>query len=100
MHITDDQLATYKKQGFLIIENFLSPAERQAALEGFFTFFAPPYKRYLANDRQNDTPRHARCSSPGTTPVSTVSPPIPTSSMPPNASWALARSASVRVTWE
>ena len=57
MHITDTQLATYKEQGFLIVEDFLTPAEQQSALDGFFTFFAPPYDHYLANDRQNDTPR-------------------------------------------
>ncbi len=57
MHITDAQLATYKEQGFLIIENFLTKEEQQAALDGFFTFFAPPYDLYIANDRKNDTPR-------------------------------------------
>ena len=57
MHITDAQLATYKEQGFLIVENFLTREEQQAALDGFCTFFAPPYDRYVANDRENDTPR-------------------------------------------
>ena len=56
MHITDAQLATYKEQGFLIVENFLTKDEQQAALDGFFTHFAPPYDQYLANDRRNDTP--------------------------------------------
>ena len=56
MHISDAQLDTYKEQGFLIIENFLTPDEREAALEGFFTHFSPSYDRYCANNRQNDTP--------------------------------------------
>lgn len=42
MRLTDQQLHTYKDQGFLIVENFLTPQERQAALDGFFRFFAPP----------------------------------------------------------
>ncbi len=46
MHITDAQLATYKKQGFLIIENFLTKDEQEAALQGFFTLFAPPFDEY------------------------------------------------------
>ena len=36
MHITDAQLAPYKEQGFLIVENFLTKDEQQAALDGFF----------------------------------------------------------------
>ena len=36
MYITDAQLATYKDQGFLIVENFLTKDEQQAALDGFF----------------------------------------------------------------
>ena len=39
MHITDDQIATFKKQGFLIIKNFLSKQEQEAALDGFFKVF-------------------------------------------------------------
>lgn len=57
MHITNEHIATYKKQGFVIIENFLSGAERQAALEGFFNLYAPPYDHYIAQERQNDTPQ-------------------------------------------
>ena len=75
MHITDAQLATYKEQGFLIVENFLTKDEQQAALDGFFTHFAPPYDQYLANDRRNDTP--SKYSSLGTTPASITSPFIP-----------------------
>ena len=55
MHITDEQLATYKKQGFLIVENFLSKAEQEAALDGIFSHFAPPYERWAANNQENDT---------------------------------------------
>ena len=57
MHITDEQLETYRRQGFLIIENFLSSAERDAALDGFFTHFSPPYDEYVAAGRQNNTPK-------------------------------------------
>ena len=57
MHITDEQLAQFKEQGFLIVENFLSQPEQEAALEGFFRFFAPPYEEYVANNRVNDRPR-------------------------------------------
>ena len=56
MHITDAQLATYKEQGFLIIKNFLSDDEREAALDGFFTLFAPPYDQYIAQGKKNNTP--------------------------------------------
>ena len=56
MHITDAQLATYKEQGFLIIKNFLSDDEREAALDGFFTLFAPPYDQYIAEGKKNNTP--------------------------------------------
>ena len=59
MHITDAQLATYKKQGFLIIENFLTEDEREAALHGFFTLFAPPFDKYESQKRQNNTPKQA-----------------------------------------
>ena len=58
MHITDAQLATYKKQGFLIIESFLTEDEREAALQGFFTLFAPPFDEYESQKRQNNTPKH------------------------------------------
>ena len=56
MHITDAQLATYKEQGFIIIKNFLSDDEREAALDGFFTLFSPPYDQYIAQGRKNNTP--------------------------------------------
>ena len=57
MHITDDQLTTYRKQGFLIVENFLTDEERAAALDGFFTLFAPRFEDFVAAGRQNHTPR-------------------------------------------
>ena len=57
MHITDSQLDTYREQGFLIVENFLTPDERDAALDGFFSLFAPSYDHYIANNHENDTPR-------------------------------------------
>ena len=57
MHITDDQLDRYRRQGFLIIENFLTEQERSAALDGFFSRFAPPYQEYVAAGRNNLTPR-------------------------------------------
>jgi len=57
MHITDAQLALFKEQGFLIVENFLTADEKDAALAGFFHFFAPPYDEYIEKERQNDRPR-------------------------------------------
>ena len=57
MRITDEHIATYQRQGFVIIEHFLTEAERQAALDGFFTLFAPPYDEYVANGRKSDTER-------------------------------------------
>ena len=57
MHITDAQLATYKKQGFLIVENFLTEDERKAALHGFFTLFAPSFDEYESQKRKNNTPK-------------------------------------------
>ena len=41
VRLTDKQIETYREQGFLIVENFLTPEEREAALEGFFHFFSP-----------------------------------------------------------
>ena len=58
MRITDEQLATFRDQGFLIVENFLTRDEREAALDGIFTLFAPPYDRHVAKNRENDTPSH------------------------------------------
>ncbi len=55
MRITDEQIATFKKQGFVIIENFLTEAEREAVLDGFYKWFAPPYAEYVASGRKNST---------------------------------------------
>ena len=57
MRITDEQLDRYRRQGFLIIENFLTEQERSAALDGFFSLFAPPYEDYVAAGRKNLTTR-------------------------------------------
>ena len=59
MHISDQQLDTYRKQGFLIVENFLTEEERRAALDGFFSLFSPPYEDYAAAGEQNRTPHQA-----------------------------------------
>ena len=75
MHITDAQLATYKEQGFLIVENFLTKDEQQAALDGFFTHFAPPYDQYLPTTAAT-TPL-GKYSSLGITPASITSRSIP-----------------------
>ena len=57
MHISDEQLDTYRRQGFLIVENFLTEEERRAALGGFFSLYAPSYQEYVAAGRKNRTPR-------------------------------------------
>ena len=57
MYITDEQLSLYKKDGFLIVENFLNEKERKSALDGFYKHFAPPYQHYLDNNRENNTPK-------------------------------------------
>ncbi|MEE3233243.1 MAG: phytanoyl-CoA dioxygenase family protein [Candidatus Latescibacterota bacterium] len=57
MYITDEQLSQYKKDGFLIVENFLNEKERKSALDGFYKHFAPPYQHYIDNNRENDTPK-------------------------------------------
>ena len=59
MHITDEHLTTYKKQGYLIFENFLSKAEQEAARDGSFSLFAPSYERWVANNQENDTASRA-----------------------------------------
>ncbi|HCL27336.1 MAG TPA: hypothetical protein DIC52_02735 [Candidatus Latescibacteria bacterium] len=56
MHISNEQLETYRRQGFLIVENFLQAEEREAALDGFFTLFSPAYDEYVAANRKNETP--------------------------------------------
>lgn len=59
VRLTDKQIGTYRKQGFLIVENFLTSEEREAALEGFFHFFSPSFEDFIAADRQNNTPQQA-----------------------------------------
>ena len=77
MHISDRQLDTYRKQGFLIVENFLTEEERRSALDGFFSLFSPAYADYAAAGREQSTPRNRGCFR-GITPVSTTSPSTPT----------------------
>jgi hypothetical protein len=57
MRISDQQIAQFKKDGFLIVENFLAPEERDAALKGFFEWFSPPYEEWLALGKQNNRPQ-------------------------------------------
>ena len=57
MRLTDEQIATYLEQGFIIIENFLTADEALAARQGFYAFFAPPYDQYIADGRHNNTPQ-------------------------------------------
>jgi hypothetical protein len=56
MRISDEQIVQFKKDGFLIVENFLAPEERDAAIEGFFEWFSPPYEEWLALGKQNNRP--------------------------------------------
>jgi hypothetical protein len=56
MRISDEQITQFKKDGFLIVENFLAPQKRDAAIEGFFEWFSPPYEEWLALGKQNNRP--------------------------------------------
>lgn len=47
MHITDEQIAQLRADGFLIVPNFLSPTEAKAAREGFFRTYAPAYPDWI-----------------------------------------------------
>ena len=98
MHITDDQLDRYRRQGFLIIENFLTEQERSAALDGFFSLFAPPYEDYVAAGRNNLTPRQGLFpwDHSGLNHV-TVHPDLDL--RPPNGCSVRARSGWTRATW-
>lgn len=51
MRITDEQIKTLRKQGFVFVENFLSEEEQSAALEDFFNLYAPSYEDYIASGR-------------------------------------------------
>ena len=42
MYITDAQLAVYKEQSFLIVENCLTRDEQEAALDGFLPILPHP----------------------------------------------------------
>ena len=42
--LTDEQIAQYKRDGFLIVSNFLNPEETRAAQEGFYRHFAPHWQ--------------------------------------------------------
>ena len=57
MHITDEQIATFREQGFLVVENFLSEEERLDALDGFYTLFSPSFDEYVSAGRKNTTPQ-------------------------------------------
>lgn len=57
MRITDEQIQFFKKNGFLIVENFLSEEERKQAAEGFYDWYAPPYEQWLAAGKQNNRPK-------------------------------------------
>ena len=58
MHISDEQIAQYRSQGFLIVERFLTEVERAAAIDGVFTLFSPSYDDYVAAGRHNNSPQH------------------------------------------
>lgn len=47
MRITDTQIAQLREQGFLIVHNFLSPAETDAARTAFYRDFSPPLQQWL-----------------------------------------------------
>ena len=48
VYVTDEQIAQYKRDGYLIIPSFLSEAESADALEGFYDNFAGPYDDWIA----------------------------------------------------
>lgn len=55
MRISDQAIETFKKQGYVVIENFLTKEEKTSALEGFYQYFAPPYETFIKNGNKNDT---------------------------------------------
>jgi hypothetical protein len=57
MRLTDEQIAQFKRDGFLLIENFLTEEERLTALDGFYKLYAPPYDEYVASGGKNETPQ-------------------------------------------
>jgi hypothetical protein len=57
MRVSDEQIRTYRNQGFLIIPGFLTQAETDAALAGFHRLYAPSYDEWIASRKSNETPR-------------------------------------------
>lgn len=53
VRITDEQIATYKAQGFVLLESFFHPEEARAALQGVWRY-ADPYPTWVANGRRSD----------------------------------------------
>jgi hypothetical protein len=47
VYVTDAQIAQYKRDGYLIVDSFLTRPESCAALEGFFDNFAVPYGEFV-----------------------------------------------------
>ncbi len=47
MHISNEQLETYRRQGFLIVENFLQAEEREAAMTRFLVEASPRQRKLL-----------------------------------------------------
>jgi len=47
MRITDEHIATYKRRGYAVVENFLTVSEVTAALKGFHAVFAPTWEEHL-----------------------------------------------------
>ncbi len=48
MRITDEHIATYKRQGFATVERFLDADEVRAAMDGFHKLFAPTFEEFRA----------------------------------------------------
>jgi|HigsolmetaAR203D_1030402.scaffolds.fasta_scaffold09239_2 hypothetical protein len=57
MRITDEHLARFRRDGFVLVENFLTEEERKAALNGFHRWFAPSYEEWLAAGKRNTRPQ-------------------------------------------
>ncbi len=48
MRITDEHIATYKRQGYAVVERFLDADEVRAAMHGFHALFAPSFEEFAA----------------------------------------------------
>lgn len=57
MRITDDHIDSLKRDGFVIIENFLNPDEQRVTLDGFQRWYAPSYEQFVADGRVNNRPQ-------------------------------------------